>query len=79
MIEEFQAKYELGMDCFVAGQWENAKRHFNDAKWICPRDKACEVLLRTMNSTEDDNKYGLASTPYVAPEGWPGYHMLTNK
>ena len=32
-----------------------------------------------MDTHENHPDYGLATTPFVAPEGWPGYHILLSK
>jgi len=79
VVQEFQKTFEEGMDSFVAGQWGQAKTKFENALWICPRDKPCKRLLRHMDTPANQPDFGLASVPYVAPEGWPGYHILQNK
>ena len=46
---------------------------------ICPRDKPSQRILMHMDTPENHPDYGLATTPFVAPEGWPGYHILLSK
>ena len=29
-----------------------------------------------MDTPENQPDFGLATTPFEAPEGWPGYHVL---
>ena len=36
-------------------------------------------ILMHMDTHENHPDYGLATTPFVAPEGWPGYHILLSK
>jgi len=79
VVEEFQRTFELGMDNFVAGMWGKAKGYFEQALWICPRDKPCKRLLRHMDTPANQPEFGLASQPFVAPEGWAGYHVLLSK
>ena len=52
---------------------------FEQSLSICPRDKPSKRLLRHMDSTANQPDFGLASVPFVAPEGWPGFHQLSGK
>jgi len=79
VVQEFQTTFERGIDAFVAGQWGEAKSLFEQALWICPRDKPSKRLLRHMDTPANQPDFGLASMPFIAPEGWPGYHQLQNK
>ena len=79
VIEEFQQMFEDGMEAFVAGDWGAAKECFESALAICPRDKPTELILKHMDTNENQPEVGLATTPYLAPEGWPGYHILLSK
>jgi len=79
VVEEFQQTFEEGMDAFVAGDWGHSKSLFELALWICPRDKPAARILMHMDTHENHPDYGLATTPFVAPEGWPGYHILLSK
>ena len=72
-------RFEEGMDAFVAGDWGASKSLFEHALWICPRDKPASRILMHMDTHENHPDYGLATTPFVAPEGWPGYHILLSK
>lgn len=79
VVGEFQRIFEEGMDEFVAGNWQGAKGLFETALSICPRDKPSQRILMHMDTPENHPDYGLATTPFVAPEGWPGYHILLSK
>ena len=79
VVDEFQRTFEEGMDEFVSGNWGASKTLFEKALWICPRDKPSQRILWHMDTHDNHPDYGLATTPYVAPEGWPGYHILLSK
>jgi len=79
VVEVFQKTFELGMDCFVGGDWATSKTHFEAALAICPRDKPSNRIIMHMDTPEAHPDYGLATTPFVAPDGWPGYHILLSK
>jgi len=79
VIGEFQRVFEEGMDAFVAGDWTTSKGHFESALAICPRDKPSNRIIMHMDTPENHPDYGLATTPFVAPDGWPGYHILLSK
>ena len=79
VISEFQRIFEDGMDEFVSGNWQASKSLFEQALSICPRDKPSQRILMHMDTPENHPDYGLATTPFVAPEGWPGYHILLSK
>jgi len=79
VIEEFQRIFEEGMEEFVSGNWQASKTMFEQALSICPRDKPSQRILMHMDTPENHPDYGLATTPFVAPEGWPGYHILLSK
>jgi len=79
VVNAFQEVFEKGMDMFVEGKWDVAKTCFEEALWICPRDKPSKRILMHMDTAEGQPDYGLATIPYVAPEGWPGYHILASK
>ena len=79
VVQEFHRIFEEGMDCFVKGDWEAGKDCFDTCLQICPRDKPARRLLMHMDTAENCPDYGLAEMPYVAPEGWPGYHFLLSK
>jgi len=79
VVGKFQAVFEEGMDEFVAGSWGDAKAMFEEALFICPRDKPSQRILMHMDTHENYPDYGLATSPFVAPEGWPGYHILLSK
>lgn len=79
VIEEFHRVFEEGMDAFVSGDWQGSKEYFEQALFICPRDKPAKRILMHMDTPENYPDYGLATTPFVAPEGWPGYHILQSK
>jgi len=79
VIETFQQIFEEAMDAFVKGDWPAAKSGFEQSLEICPHDKPCRRILWHMDTPESRPDFGLASTPFVAPEGWPGYHILLSK
>jgi len=79
VIGQFQMTFEEGMDAFVAGDWGTSKGHFETALSICPRDKPSNRIIMHMDTPENHPDYGLATTPFVAPDGWPGYHILLSK
>ena len=79
VINVFQKVFEEGMDEFVAGNWGASKVFFEQALTICPRDKPSQRILMHMDIPDNHPDYGLATTPFVAPEGWPGYHILLSK
>ena len=81
VIGEFQRIFEEGVDNFVQGDWAEGKKCFEMCLTICPRDKPARRLLMHMDTAENHPDFGLASEgqPYVAPEGWPGYHFLLSK
>jgi len=79
VIGEFHKVFEEGMDEFVHGNWQASKLLFEMALSICPRDKPSLRILMHMDTPENHPDYGLATTPFVAPEGWPGYHILLSK
>jgi len=79
VVDEFQRIFEEGMEEFVSGNWGASKVFFEQALCICPRDKPAQRILMHMNTHENYPEFGLASTPFVAPEGWPGYHILLSK
>ena len=56
-----------------------SKTLFEEALWICPRDKPSQRILMHMDTHDNHPDYGLASTSFVAPEGWPGDHILLSK
>jgi class 3 adenylate cyclase len=79
VVTEFQRIFEEGMDEFVAGNWQASKGFFETALTICPRDIPSQRILMHMDTPENHPDYGLATTPFNAPEGWPGYHILLSK
>lgn len=79
VVHEFQKIFEEGMDGFVSGDWASAKVSFEIALTICPRDKPSNRIMMHMDTPENHPDYGLATTPFVAPDGWPGYHILLSK
>lgn len=79
VIQEFQALFEEAVDGFISGDWPTAKVCLEAAQEICPNDIPAMRLLSHMDTPEEKPDFGLASTPFVAPEGWPGYHILQNK
>ena len=81
VIKEFQRIFEEGVDNFVQGDWGEGKRCFELCLQICPRDEPAKRLLMHMDTAENYPDYGLASEgqPFIAPEGWPGYHFLLSK
>jgi len=79
VVEEFQNTFEMGMDCFVGGDWAASKMHFEKALSICPRDKPSNRIIMHMDTPENHPDYGLATSPFLAPDGWPGYHILLSK
>jgi len=79
VVVEFQRIFEEGMDNFIKGDWESGKVCFDACLQICPRDKPARRLLMHMDTAENYPDFGLAENPYVAPEGWPGYHFLLSK
>jgi len=79
VIDVFQTTFEEGMEMFVAGDWGASKGMFEKALQICPRDKPSQRILMHMDTHENHPDYGLATTAFVAPEGWPGYHILLSK
>lgn len=79
VITEFHRIFEAAMDNFVSGKWGDAKVGFEQALEICPGDKPSNRLIWHMDTPENRPDYGLATTPFIAPEGWPGYHNLLSK
>ena len=79
VIEEFQRVFEEGMDAFVGGDWASSKAFFEASLAICPRDKPSNRIIMHMDTPENHPDYGLATTPFIAPDGWPGYHILLSK
>ena len=79
VVQEFQSIFEEGMDGFVSGDWAAAKACFETALTICPRDKPSNRIMMHMDTPENHPDYGLATNPFVAPDGWPGYHILLSK
>ena len=79
VIQEFQNFFHEAMEDFVEGDWPNAKVNLQAALEICPHDIPAKRILAHMDTPENKPDYGLASTPFVAPEGWPGYHILQSK
>ena len=59
--------------------WQAAKAGFDAAIDICPSDKPSKRILKHMDTPENQPDFGLATTPFEAPEGWPGYHVLLSK
>jgi hypothetical protein len=58
--------------------WQ-AKKSFLAALEICPRDTPSSRIMMHMDTPEQQPDYGLATAPFVAPDGWPGYHILLSK
>ncbi len=79
VVGQFQRVFEEGMDAFVKGNWGAAKVAFEGAQAICPLDKPSKRIMWHMDTPENAPDYGLATEPFVAPEGWPGYHILLSK
>ena len=79
VVDEFQRIFEEGMDNFVKGDWGAGRECFTACLQIVPRDKPAKRLLMHMDTAEAYPDFGLAETPFVAPEGWPGYHILLSK
>ena len=79
VVAKFHAVYEEGMDAFVAGDWPSAKASFEVALSICPRDMPSQRIMMHMDTPEHHPDHGLATVPFVAPDGWPGYHILLSK
>lgn len=79
VIETFQAGFEEAMTNFVKGDWATAKTGFEAALEICPRDKPSQRILWHMDTDANQPGYGLATTPFVPPEGWGGFHSLLSK
>lgn len=81
VISEFQRIFEEGVDHFVQGDWASGKECFETCLTICPRDKPARRLLMHMDTAENHPDFGLATEgqPFLAPEGWPGYHFLLSK
>mmetsp|Transcript_5252 Transcript_5252/g.11424 ORF Transcript_5252/g.11424 Transcript_5252/m.11424 type:complete len:929 (-) Transcript_5252:902-3688(-) len=79
VVAEFQRRFEAALDLFVSGDWRAAKVGFEGALAICPHDKPSKRLLWHMDAAANRPDYGLATTPFVAPDGWPGFHILLSK
>ena len=81
VIKEFQRIFEEGVDNFVQGDWGEGKKCFELCLQICPRDKPARRLLMHMDTADNHPDFGLASEgqPFIAPEGWPGFHFLLSK
>jgi len=79
VVPEFQRVFDLGMDNFVKGDWGVAKASFEAALAICPLDKPSKRIMMHMDTPDNHPDYGLATDSMVAPEGWPGYHILQSK
>ena len=63
VIEEFHRVFEEGMDAFVSGDWQASKEYFEQALFICPRDKPAKRILMHMDTPESypDSGYHDAS------------------
>jgi len=59
--------------------WLTEELGFDAAIDICPSDKPSKRILKHMDTPENQPDFGLATTPFEAPEGWPGYHVLLSK
>jgi len=81
VIKEFQRIFEEGVDNFVQGDWGEGKKCFELCLQISPRDKPARRLLMHMDTADNHPDFGLASEgqPFLAPEGWPGFHFLMSK
>jgi len=79
VISEFKRIFDHAMESFVKGDWPAAKSGFELAAEICPNDKPSKRILWHMDTPENRPDFGLATTPFEAPEGWPGYHILLSK
>jgi len=79
VIPEFKRIFDDAVDSFVKGDWPAAKTALEAASDICPNDKPCKRLLAHMDTPENKPDFGLATTAFEAPEGWPGYHILLSK
>jgi class 3 adenylate cyclase len=79
VVAEFQRVFAKGLDGFVAGEWGRARAALQTALEICPHDKPAQRLMWHMDSRQANPEYGLSSVPFVAPEGWAGYHALLSK
>jgi len=81
VIKEFQRIFEEGVDNFVQGDWGEGKKCFELCLQICPKDMPARRLLMHMDTADNHPDFGLASEgqPFIAPEGWPGFHFLLSK
>ena len=79
VVAEFQRVFAESMEAFISGDWQAAKAGFDAAIDICPSDKPSKRILKHMGTPENQPDFGLATTPFEAPEGWPGYHVLLSK
>ena len=63
------------------GDWGEGKKCFELCLQIYPRDKPARRLLMHMDTADNHPDFGLASEgqPFLAPEGWPGFHFLLSK
>lgn len=43
-FEEFKIIYGFGMDSYISGNWQNAKKFFKKALQIIPDDKPTQIL-----------------------------------
>ena len=78
-VPEFQRVFAEALDAFVDGDWAAAKVGLVEALSICPRDLPCMRLMKHMNTPANEPDFGLASEPFAAPPGWPGFHALLSK
>lgn len=61
-------KFHLGLNCYLSGDWEEAKKYFTDFLLERINDGPASALIDFMK------KYN-----WIKPEGWPGYRELIEK
>mmetsp|Transcript_32833 Transcript_32833/g.32060 ORF Transcript_32833/g.32060 Transcript_32833/m.32060 type:complete len:111 (-) Transcript_32833:39-371(-) len=68
--QEFFTLFDKGMNCYLNGEWEEARQHFEMVEVLkeVGADYPSKCLLEYM---KDFN--------FVAPDSWDGYRVLTEK
>jgi len=66
--QDFDQFFEQGFEAYIRGDWPTARKRFMECQKIRENDGPTNNLMSLLDEYD-----------YIAPEEWPGYHVLTEK
>ena len=66
--EDFRKRFDMGLECYLAGKWSDSRLHLTEAAKIGKNDGPTKNILNYMKKFDN-----------VAPETWKNYRPLTEK